>query len=349
MFAHRTRSSLLALRNVDAGQTSKGELLRLIPSLNRAKSVNSKCGPAGEIFHMEHSNLPSSRIGQRLFGAIYESSALYKAAYWLGYRPRRIFVDAEIDHGVVTRWAFILGVAPPENHYPGEVQVGISSPISVMRYSESAIADEQNPYFSARRYFKWPEWSLEVSYSRLAATETKDLAVDLHLNCLWSLRGCDNAAQLLPRADEERIRLRRAARQRVTSDEPCPPFIVPAKVRDANEIVLLKIRSATAKQSEWLPQITGVALEYQILHTLELRDTGFGRIPRDKDWFPSVLTYGDAEGSANPSVRLIAPGATLIAFKGRGAAGSPCNLLPANVDILGRVNEAIALKDWSYW
>jgi hypothetical protein len=259
-----------------------------------------------------------------------------------------MYVDANVEHGVVTRWAFRLDIAPTENHYPGAVTVGVSSPISVLRYSESPIADEQNPYFSARRYFKWRVWDLEVSYSRMAAPEVKDRAVDLNPGCILSLRGCSNAAQLLPRAEEERLRLRRAAIQRITSREPCPPFIVPAKVRDANEIVVLRIRSATPKQSEWTPAVAGVAVQYEILRTLELREAGFERVPRDANWLPSLLMYGDAEGAGNPSVRLIEPGAALVAFEGRGAAGTPCSLLPANTDILQRVREALALKDWSY-
>ena len=169
LFAYRTRNLLLTLRKVDAGQTTKGELLLLLPTLRRIDSVDTKCGPAGETFHFERINLPSSRVGQRIFGAIYENSTLYKAVYWVGYRPRRMYVDANVEHGVVTRWAFRLDIAPTENHYPGAVTVGVSSPISVLRYSESPIADEQNPYFSARRYFKWRVWDLEVSYSRMAA------------------------------------------------------------------------------------------------------------------------------------------------------------------------------------
>jgi hypothetical protein len=348
VFAFRTRSLLLALRRVDEGQTTKEELLQLIPSLHRVDSVKSNCGAgAGENFQVERSNLPSSAIEQRVFSVVYESSALYKGAYLLGYRPRRLFIDANISHGVVTRWAFSLDVAPPENRYPGAIMVRVSSPISVIRYSGSAIADEQNPYFSARRYFKWPDWNLEVSYSRLATQDVKDAAVDLHLGCLWSLRGCTNAAQLLPRAEEERTRIQRAAMERITSRDPCPPWIIPAKVRDANEIVLLQIETATSKRSEWPPFTPGVASKYRILRTLQLRDARFRRIGRDATWFPSQM-YGDLGGIANPSTPLIKPGAVVVVFEGRGAASTPCNVLPATSDVLGRVNEAITLRDWSY-
>lgn len=348
VFAYHTRSLLLTLKNVDAGQTTRSELLRLVPTLRAmGPRDSSNCGPAGEAWHIEHSSLPTSKIGQWFYGAIYENSALYKVTYWLGYRPRRLYVDADIEHGVVTRWAFKLGIAASENHYPGQVVVGVSSPISVNRYSESSIADEQNPNFSARRYFKWPEWNLEVSYSRLAPKDIKDIAVDLHLDCLWSVRGCNNAAELLPRADQERIRLRRAAIQRITSAEPCPPSIVPAKVRDSNEIVVLKVQGVTPKQSEWTREM-GVTAKYEVLRILALRETSFDRVPRDANWFPSLLLGGDATGIQNPSVRLLEPGATLVAFDGGHVPGSPCNLLPANADILGKVRESLELKDWGF-
>jgi hypothetical protein len=354
IFQVRVDRTLASLKTVGVRQTTRKELLARIPSLRKGESTSSKCGPAGELYELTWENTPNSNFGQKLIRVFYEVTPLYKLVYWLGYRPRRFYVGVDVEHGVVSRLGYILWISPPENRYPGLMNVAVSSPISAQRYSGSAIAEEQEPTFSVRRYFKWPDWDLRVSYSPSAPDRLKDIGFDLHLSCNWSIRGCRNAADLLPKAEAERQRIAHDALARVQGNDPCPLQIIPAKVRDANGIFLLRVRTATTRARSFLgePPESGVVVDYDLVEKLQLLEPKWSAIRLKDDWQPLSGDYDYYYRGApipNAAITLLKPGRTVIVFDGRGADGySPCNTVEGSPEALALVRETLQRKDWDY-
>ncbi|HVZ16667.1 MAG TPA: hypothetical protein VG897_06100 [Terriglobales bacterium] len=349
LFAVRVKSVLAGLRQVEVGQTSQKQLLKLVPGLKPA-NVNSHYDGSGRALEMKWDGIvPKSRVGQTIFSATYDNKYLFKIAYWLGYRPRNFYIRAVIQHDIVTHFGYGIQVLPSENHYPGVIDVGVSSPISILRYSDSPDSDEQNPSFSTGRYVKWRDWDIEASFSPFASAQLKDAAFGLHLECTWSLLGCSDAAQLLPDVEKERSRIRYAARARIRSAEPCPPSIIPAKVRDADAIWLLNVKRAniTVISYTGVPQQPGVSADYELIRTLQKREDGWNEIRLKDDFHPLRLGDGEGEGVANPVIHQLTPGSKIVYFSGRYADLGPCKIMPATDDVMKRVDEAIALEDWS--
>ncbi len=251
-------------------------------------------------------------------------------------------------------FGYVLWISPPENRYPGLMNVAVSSPISALRYSGSAIAEEQEPTFSVRRYFKWPDWDLRVSYSPFVRDRLKEIGFDLHLSCNWSIRGCRNAADLLPKAEVERQRIARDALARVQGDHPCPLQIIPAKVRDANGIFVLRVRTATTCARSFLgePPQSGVLVDYDLVEKLQLLEPKWSAIRLKDDWQPLSGDYDYYYSGApipNAAVTLLTPGRTGIVFDGQGADGySPCNAIEGSREALALVRETLQRKDWDY-
>jgi len=65
-------------------------------------------------------------------------------------------------------------------------------------------------------------------------------------------------------------------------------------------------------------------------------------------WNPLRSWYDASEDPApNPSIGLLSPGQTVVAFGGMGAdSNSPCNLMPATPESLAIIDKALAEKDW---
>lgn len=354
IFQLRVHRALSALRAVEVRQTTRTELLARIPALHRGEPITSSCGPAGEGYELRWENTPTSNFGQKVIGAVYGTTPLYKVVYWLGYRPRSFYISVDVEHGVVSRLGYILWISPPENRYPGLMSVAVSSPISARRYTGSSIAEEQDPSFSVRRYFKWPDWDLRVSYSPNASDRLKDIAFDLHLSCNWSLRGCRNASDLLQKAEVERQRIGREALARVQSSRPCPLEIIPAKVRDANGIFVLRVRTATPMAKSFLgePPESGMQVDYDLVEKLQLLEPTWSRIRLKDDWYALSGDYDYYYRGApipNAAVRFLTPGQSVIVFDGDGANNySPCNTIEGSPAALALVKETLQRKDWDY-
>ena len=205
-FQSRVSEILLRLRQVDAGRTTQTDLLHLLPQL-RAEKANAPDTSQTEEYAFGFDTLSSNRLIQRLQAAIYENSYLWRLAYAVGYRPGSLYVYATVHDGVVMGWSYAVSIAPPRNYHPGAVRVRVSCHTEDQAQLQR---DSDELPFHFDRYFKWPEWDLHVWYSPDAPEYLKNASFEVNLSCMWSLRGCYDAAQLLPAL--ERVRLNQITR-----------------------------------------------------------------------------------------------------------------------------------------
>lgn len=92
--------------------------------------------------------------------------------------------------------------------------------------------EDESPEYSVRRYFKWPELELSISFTPRARATLSHHAFEPSLNCIWILRGCRTTEQILPRAWQDEENIQHAVDVRLHSSNPCPDRILPPRARD---------------------------------------------------------------------------------------------------------------------
>ncbi|MGH9509986.1 MAG: hypothetical protein ACRD2M_08625, partial [Terriglobales bacterium] len=165
---------------------------------------------------------------------------MYKAGYWLGVRYWTFWATAELRNGVVHDVRYSVRLDDGTFSYTGIVTVAATS---ARGYTEGPVLayEDESPDYRARSYFKWPEKDLKIVFTPASSRRLIAHAFDIQLNCLWHLRGCVEAQQVLPAAWAEKERIKSAVTTRLTGHDPCPDRILPRRVRDVGNILLVEI------------------------------------------------------------------------------------------------------------
>ncbi len=242
---HKLMSGLAALR---IGMTSKDEALSRIPGLRvvRSASKDYHCG-ADECFAVA---IPNSRLSNWIllptFGEEYRTLTL--ALRWWGFRYWDVEASVDFKSGKVFQLGYRLMLSPEPSNYPDALVISVWSRTDVTERLLSWDVDESPNYVVY--HGKWPDFQTGVYFTRDTPGELLGHAFDLHLRCLWSLAGCRTANQLLPQSEQDRLGIERAAIARLMGPDQCPLRILPHRARDAEDILLVEVRTISPATGE---------------------------------------------------------------------------------------------------
>jgi hypothetical protein len=223
LFARRVNRLATALSNLHSGVTSKKEALSLLPELTFTRPADGLfdvCNPNYRDKAEECSYLIiDSRATDGLARLIHEVSGhtspylpyetyLSVLNYW-GLRYYRFIVRVQFREGKVSDFGYSLAISGR----------GYSS--AEMIYADvycskhlSEIGLDESPHYRVKHPTPWPGGGLIVDFSSQAPNELLQHAFDLRLKCMWlSFAGCKEANQVLPEAENDRVRMAHALSQ----------------------------------------------------------------------------------------------------------------------------------------
>ena len=235
LFARRVNRVVTALSSLKTGVTSRAEALSLIPELTFTRPADGLfdvCNP-GYIDKAEECSylIIDSRATDGLFGLVnkvsdytspYLTDDTYLSVlkYW-GFRYYLFIVRVQFREDKVSDFSYSLrfsgrGYKSYELIY---VDVACSKHLS-------EIGQDESPHY---RVVHAPDGGIIVDFTSHAASELLQHAFHPRLKCMWlSFAGCKEANQVLPEAENDRLRMENAASQSINRR---PSQLLPSALR----------------------------------------------------------------------------------------------------------------------
>jgi hypothetical protein len=180
--------------------------------------------------------------------------------------------------------------------------------------------------------FKWPDLQTQVYFTRDSPVELLPHAFNLHLRCLWSLRGCESANQVLPDPEEDRLRITRSALERMRGPNQCPNRVLLRRARDTEDILLVEVTnvSPTVSESEVGPYLIA---SFRLLRVLK----GKAGRPLDDVWVNTELQFGQITVH-NSAIDLMNSGQRILLFSGASTnLDEPCEAMAGTDEAVNTV------------
>jgi hypothetical protein len=171
---------------------------------------------------------------------------LYLVLSWWGFRLRSLGADVNLNSDKVSSFGYQLILSTAHPDYPGAIVINAGSigPISRPgRLNGDPITDE-SPHYKVIHNFRWPATNTNVYFTPHATPELLSHAFGLKLQCILSITGCRTANQLLPEAEQDRLRIERTANERMNGPNQCPDWILPDRARDTEDILLVEVKNS---------------------------------------------------------------------------------------------------------
>ncbi len=241
LFEGRVLKVMPVLSSLRIGVTPKAEVLSRLAGFKINENTRSKSDcDADECLWIE---LSSPRLADSVLHKAGWSGHknLYSILSWWGLRIRGLAAYVNLDSGKVSSFGYQLVLSTP---YPDSWPVVINAR-SVARLTGfvGPIADE-SPDYGVSHAWKQPALNTNVYFTRDTTPELLGHALGLQLRCVWSIAGCLTANQLLPEAEHDRLRIERAADDRMRGPNQCPDWILPGRTRDAESILLVEVKNS---------------------------------------------------------------------------------------------------------
>ncbi len=347
LFERRVLKVMSALSSLRVGVTPKaGVLSRMagikIDESSRGNSEGNSLvmGSRGvceadECFWIE---VASPRLSnwalRRAGGAGYET--LFSVLSSLGFRLRSLDAHVNLTFGRVSSLGYRLILSTPDPGYPGALMIKISSRKDLADQRLDDITDE-SPNYQVSHYFKWPRLFTDIDFTPDAPTELMNHAFDLKLQCVWSLRGCRTANELLPEAEQDRLRIEHAAFDRMNGPNQCPDWILTRRARDTGDILLVEVENAS---SDFV--VTEYGTKYRVASFRLIRvlkgnpDRPLENIGVSPDmWIGMTKVH-------NSAIDLLNPGQKLLLFSGGSTnIDEPCEEVAATESALQTIERAL--------
>ncbi|HSS95888.1 MAG TPA: hypothetical protein VLK33_02600 [Terriglobales bacterium] len=191
---------------------------------------------------------------------------------------------------------------------PGVIVMGLSSNTHFAGRVDSR--DDESPNYRIESSRKWPDQNLGITFIPGAENESLGHAFHLQFDCLWSLVGCRKITDIAPEATQDRQRFWRAAYERLTSPEPCPDRLIPRRVRDRDDILLLEVTRAGPSLIDPYSNDNYKMADFQTIQVFK-GHSGIilSNVRVDQPQW-------GAERIQNPAFELIKPGRRIILFSG---------------------------------
>jgi hypothetical protein len=313
IFEYRVLAVLRQMERLQFGQTSRVDLANGVVAGLRS----APCAPvpnSSECLSMNLSNLSGYLLDvrlQKLYGLYLDHKTIYEAGHLLGIRICDFYAVFEIRDQKVQGLNYGLFLDNGSNQYPGGMMVHVGSRGSYIDAPLSHSEDE-SPEYSVSMYHEWPELNLRISFTPSASAAFTRHAFEPFLNCLWKLDGCRTAEQIFPEAWQDKENIERAAGARLHSSNPCPDRILPHRVRDASNILLLEVEHVGPEKESETYRATFPLVDYELLRVLK------GKSSRPLKAFSySSLVYDPADPRQkmpNPALQLLHPGTRVLMF-----------------------------------
>lgn len=306
-----------------------------IPRLRPAAEVfkgNTQCS-SDECLVTEFTNSQMSRwVLDRI--ARTDSEELYSLFYWLGLRYGRLFVSAEIQSGKVVRYGYQVQILNGSN-IPGAVFVSAALVPSFQDRGLEASIDE-SPDFRVQHYFKWPELDTRVEFTKAVAPQLRSYAFHLHLNCIWTLRGCKVARQIAPELDKEKKKIDSRTQERLEGDNQCPESILPHRARDFTNIILVQVTSVGPLNTrKWGTPYQPI--EVQRVNVLKGK-AEFQSKPLE---VATTLQWNSNHDIPNSALQFLKHGQRLLLFSDRSWVDFPCELMQATPTAVAMLEDSL--------
>jgi hypothetical protein len=221
LFARRVNRLLTALSSLKTGVTSRAEALSLLPELTFTRPADGLfdvCNPRYTDKAEECSYLIiDSRATDGLFALInkvsdytspYLTDDTYLSVlkYW-GFRYYRFIVRVQFREGKVSDFGYSLAISG-RGYKSYEL---IHADVDCSKHL-SEIGQDESPHYRVIHPTPWAESSITVDFTSHALRELLQHAFHPQLKCMWlSFAGCKEANQVLPEAENDRLRMENAA------------------------------------------------------------------------------------------------------------------------------------------
>lgn len=340
LFQYRVHRVLRGMEQLRLEQTTSEQMLRLVPAL---RPIPSELLPFGrgcrlwECYAVDiHNNLD-------VLAGLARHRYLHEAAYWAGGRAARLIAVVSVERGRVRNVHYSLTVE--STTHPGYLEVEVHS---VYWLRSSTYVQDQSPEYVVTERQQWPDSLVWVAFTPYARAHQMSHAFHADLNCMWSLRGCRAARQMLPEAWRDRQATEKAAVARLRGPEPCPSTLLRVRVRDTSGILLVEVENV-----QRIPGNDGVPVvmvaHYKLLRILRQEgEVAASSHSLSKGDLMRLLEHNFSvqfplskanESITNPDIRLLQPGARLIAFYPQPFV---CSIFPASQQNIGILEKALA-------
>jgi len=320
------------LSTLRIGVTSKTETLSRTPGLAvvSSKDWDYRCS-GDECFSLE---IPNSKISGWTLQRTIGHETAFSLLHWWGIRYWTFNAYVSFSSGTVSGFGYGVMLSLPRG-YPGVLSVGASS----RRRLDGRRIDweiDESPDYEVAHYFKWPTLQTHVYFTREAPVALLPHAFNLYLRCVWSLRGCETANQLLPEAEQDRLRFRQSALERMSSPNQCPIRILPHRTRDSFDILLVEVKdvSPTIIKSDFGAYRFA---SFRLLRVLKGKaDRPLANIGVAPEIYLGELTVH------NSAIDLLNPGQRILLFSGASTyIDEPCEAIAGTDDAVHTVEDGI--------
>lgn len=347
LFERRVHKVMSTLSSLRVGVTPKAEVLSRMAGVKiDESSLGNSMGSslvmrsrgvcdADKCFWIEVSSPMSDVWGLDVFGRV-DSKTMFLVWGSLGFRLRSLDANVKVNSDKVSSLGYLLILSTPDPGYPGVLRIKVSSRKNLADRLLDYIADE-SPNYQVSHYFKWPRLFTDIDFTPDAPTELVSHAFNLKLQCVWSLRGCRTANELLPEAEQDRLRIEHAAFDRMNGPNQCPDWILPRRARDTEDILLVEVKNAGPEFVE-----TGYGTKYR-LASLRLVRVLKGKLDRPLEnvgvspdmWVGMTIVH-------NSAIDLLNPGQKLLLFSGGSTnIDEPCEGVAATESALQTTERTI--------
>lgn len=349
LFERRAHKVMSALSSFRIGVTPKAEVLSRmsgfrVERISRGNSAEDSHGLMSrgncefdECFWINASSPRLSDWVLRRAGSTgYET--LFSVVNLLGFRLRSLDAYVNLNSGKVSGFGYRLVLSTPHADVPGAVIIRVSSRKDLTDWKLDYVADESPNYQVSHR--KWPVLNADVYFTRDAPPALLSHAFDLNLQCVWSLRGCRTANELLPEAEQDRLRIEHAAFDRMNGQNQCPDWILPRRARDTENILMVEVERVSPNVV-----VTDYGAKYRLANFRLLRVVK-GKAGRPLDQLGVALdTEIWLEGARvvhNSAIDLLNPGQKLLLFSGGGSnIFQPCEAVDATSSAIQTIERSL--------
>jgi hypothetical protein len=335
-FAKRVHDLMSSLSGLRIDATSKPEALPRIPGLRVVdRSKNSDCG-ADECFAV---TILNSRLSGWVLLPILRSGhkTLYRVLRWYGFQCEDVMANVNFKSGKVSDFRYMLESWTSDRNLRGELMVRVSSVrgFADRRHREFEWDLDESPDYRVWYDRKWGGMGMGVDFTRNVMPDLVRHAFDPHFGCLWSF-GCENAKQILPKAEQYRLAIESAAIDRMKGPLQCPDRILAGRVRDVEDISLVEVKSASPMIPETDDTYAPRIASFRLLRVLK-------GTPRPLDNLSvSRNVLGPGGLMHNSGIDLLNPGQRLLLFSGEdGYIREPCQVVAATEDAVRTIEKEL--------
>jgi hypothetical protein len=325
LFERRTLKVMSGLSSLRIGATTKTEVLSQTAGAKvdgRFRGVRD-CN-ADECLTI---TIPNSRLSDWLLlpTARTGHGTLFSVLSWLGLRYHTLEAHIDFVGSKVSRLDYQLILSTPDATYPGAIFINAHSNTSARRYTGiSGSVGDESPDYGVSHFPKWSTLRTDVYFTPDAPAELASHAFNLKLRCLWSFSGCRTANQLLPEAEQDRLKIERAASERMAGPNQCPDRILQHRARDTEGILLVEVRSSTPAFVAYDDGSHHRRTSFRLLRVLK------GKPDRSLNNVVVTSEIWDGVRAHNSAFDLLTPGQKLLLFSGGGTnIDEPCEAVAA--------------------